>query len=67
MLTVGTTGLAVFFSALIGVIVTSSGEVPLNRALSWTVLRWCGKYSYAAYLFHELIIELSAFVRRLGP
>ncbi len=58
MLTLGTSMLAVNFAALIGTIVTSSQGCSLNIFLSQPWLCWCGRYSYGAYIFHELIIEL---------
>ncbi len=30
----------------------------IARALSWPFLRYCGKYSYAIYIFHQLIHKL---------
>ena len=58
MLTVGTTGAALFFASVIGVTLTASDHHPLNLALAARWLRWCGRYSYAAYVFHMTVIEL---------
>jgi peptidoglycan/LPS O-acetylase OafA/YrhL len=58
MLTVGTGAAAAFFAALIGVLVTSPERGLANRVFSAGWLRWCGRYSYAAYLFHELVMAL---------
>jgi peptidoglycan/LPS O-acetylase OafA/YrhL len=58
MLTVGTTGLILFFAATIGYSVTASDQTLLNKVLSVSWLRLFGKYSYGIYLFHSSIIEL---------
>ena len=58
MLTVGSTGTAVLFGSVIGVCLTSPDGSGLNCALSARWLRWCGRYSYAAYMFHMALIEL---------
>jgi peptidoglycan/LPS O-acetylase OafA/YrhL len=58
MLTVGTTGLILFFAATIGSSITSIDRSFLNQALSVAWLRSFGKYSYAIYLFHPSVNDL---------
>jgi peptidoglycan/LPS O-acetylase OafA/YrhL len=58
ILTVGISGLVIFFASLIGCSVIFSDRSLLNRVLSNSWLRALGKYSYAIYLFHSVVIEL---------
>ncbi len=60
MLTVGISGLVIFFASTIGCSVTFSDRSLLNRLLSNSWLRSLGKYSYAIYLFHSVVVELVA-------
>jgi len=55
--TVGYTLLAVSCAVLVtgAALDTTSLSAPVARILNWKVLRSCGKYSYAMYVFHELL------------
>ena len=64
-MTVGIAALAVFFSGLIVLAVDAAEGSRLRRLLERTELRAIGKYSYAIYVFHSLI--LLATVQFLSP
>ena len=57
LLTVGLTVLPLFFAALIAGIVTGCVPGPLAHILSAPGLRSVGRYSYAIYLFHVVLID----------
>ena len=65
VVTVGIAALAVFFSGLIVLAVDAAEGSRLRRLLERTELRAIGKYSYAIYVFHSLI--LLATVQFLSP
>ena len=54
-----------------GAAMTDGGEPSwLSRALRWAPLRSCGKYSYAMYVFHQLLhklVSLPAIIYYFGP
>jgi peptidoglycan/LPS O-acetylase OafA/YrhL len=50
--------LALFFGALISLIVTSSPSSMLNRLFSISWMRFFGRYSYGIYLFHVPMLML---------
>jgi len=47
--------LGLFFAAVVGGAVVAPKESPLSRVLANPVLRSFGKYSYAIYVFHNLL------------
>jgi peptidoglycan/LPS O-acetylase OafA/YrhL len=63
--TLGIAALAVFFSGLIALAVDSAEGSRLRSLLESNGLRAIGKYSYAIYIFHSLI--LSATVQLVTP
>jgi peptidoglycan/LPS O-acetylase OafA/YrhL len=65
VLTVGIAALAVFFSGLIVLAVDAAEGSRRRRLLERNGLRAIGKYSYATYVFHSLI--LLATVQLLSP
>jgi peptidoglycan/LPS O-acetylase OafA/YrhL len=65
MLTVGLSLLAVFFGALLVVVVGADASAPLARVFRAAPLRFFGVYSYAIYLFHLGVQAL--LMRGLGP
>jgi peptidoglycan/LPS O-acetylase OafA/YrhL len=65
VLTVGIAALAVLFSGLIVLAVDAAEGSRLRRLLESDGLRAIGKYSYAIYVFHSLI--LLAMVQLLSP
>jgi peptidoglycan/LPS O-acetylase OafA/YrhL len=56
VLTVGLAALAVFFSGLLVLVLNASEASWLRRLLESAGLRALGRYSYAIYVFHSLII-----------
>ena len=58
--TYGYTILAWSCAALVTGVAMTDGPRPswLSAALRWRVLRSCGKYSYAMYVFHEMLHKL---------
>jgi peptidoglycan/LPS O-acetylase OafA/YrhL len=54
--TVGIAALAVFFAGLVALAVDATDGSRLRRLLENTGLRAIGKYSYAIYIFHSLIL-----------
>jgi peptidoglycan/LPS O-acetylase OafA/YrhL len=65
VLTIGIAALAVFFSGLMVLAVNAAEGSRLRRLLESNGLRAIGKYSYAIYVFHSLI--LLATVKLLSP
>jgi peptidoglycan/LPS O-acetylase OafA/YrhL len=65
VLTVGIAALAMFFAGLVALAVDATEGSRLRRVLESPGLRAIGKYSYAIYVFHSLI--LLATVRLLSP
>ncbi|MBI3408483.1 MAG: acyltransferase [Planctomycetes bacterium] len=65
LLTVGLAALAVFFAALIVLAMNAAQGSNLRRFLEGRILVVVGKYSYAIYVFHALI--LLATVHFTGP
>jgi len=56
--TVGLTAIAVFFAALLVTAVAAPAESRWGRFLRAPSLRTFGKYSYALYIFHPLVMEV---------
>jgi peptidoglycan/LPS O-acetylase OafA/YrhL len=56
--TVGLTAIALFFCALLVMAVAAPDESRLSRFLRASSLRTFGKYSYALYLFHPLVLAV---------
>jgi peptidoglycan/LPS O-acetylase OafA/YrhL len=58
--TVGYTILAWCSAAMVTGVAMTDGRTPswLSRGLRWPLLRSCGKYSYAMYVFHQLLHKL---------
>jgi peptidoglycan/LPS O-acetylase OafA/YrhL len=56
--TIGLTAIAVFFAALVVTTVAASGASRWGRALRAPSLRTFGKYSYALYIFHPLVVTV---------
>jgi peptidoglycan/LPS O-acetylase OafA/YrhL len=56
--TIGYTGIAVFFGAVLVLAVTSSDDNWIGRVLSLRTLRLAGRYSYGLYVFHHPIVLL---------
>jgi len=54
--TVGFTILALLFASILTLSVTAEPKGPAGRILGGRVLRFFGKYSYALYIFHVLIV-----------
>jgi peptidoglycan/LPS O-acetylase OafA/YrhL len=65
VLTIGIAALAMFFAGLVALVVDATKDGRLQRVLERPSLRVIGKYSYAIYVFHALI--LLATVRLLSP
>jgi peptidoglycan/LPS O-acetylase OafA/YrhL len=65
VLTIGITALAMFFAGLVVLGVDAAEGGRLRRVLESSSLQAIGKYSYAIYVFHSLI--LLATVRLLSP
>jgi peptidoglycan/LPS O-acetylase OafA/YrhL len=56
VLTVGIAALAIFFAGLVALAVDATTGSRLRRVLESSGLRTIGKYSYAIYVFHSLIL-----------
>jgi peptidoglycan/LPS O-acetylase OafA/YrhL len=54
--TVGHTLIAIFFGAILVLVLTSAPTGTLGRAAANPVLGFFGKYSYALYIFHPLLL-----------
>jgi peptidoglycan/LPS O-acetylase OafA/YrhL len=54
--TVGHTLIAIFFGAILMLVLTSAPTGTLGNAAANPVLRFFGKYSYALYIFHPLLL-----------
>jgi peptidoglycan/LPS O-acetylase OafA/YrhL len=65
VLTVGIAVLAIFFAGLVALAVNATEGSRLQRVLESPGLQAIGKYSYAIYVFHSLI--LLATVRLFSP
>ena len=70
--TIGYTVLAWCSAVLVtGAALTDGGEPSwMSAALRWAPLRSCGKYSYAMYVFHELLhklVTLPTIIKYFGP
>jgi peptidoglycan/LPS O-acetylase OafA/YrhL len=59
LMTVGHTLLAVFFGAILLVVLSSAPTSKIGKAAANPLLRFFGKYSYALYLFHPLLLWFS--------
>jgi peptidoglycan/LPS O-acetylase OafA/YrhL len=61
--------IAVAFTALLGATIGPGRWPWLDQFFSAGFLRWCGKYSYAMYVFHPIIyLQATAFLRaNLSP
>ena len=57
VLTIGITALAIFFSGLLVLAVDAAEGSRLGGLLKINALRTIGKYSYAIYVFHPLILD----------
>jgi len=60
----GATLLALFFAALLVVILISAPQNPLRRVFNFSPLRNLGKHSYAMYVLHPILL---AILRRYLP
>jgi len=58
MMTAGMSLSAIFAASLIALTITTRDSALLNRCLSWSMLRYTGRFSYAMYLFHVTVIVL---------
>lgn len=58
--TIGYTILAWCSAVMVTGVAMTDGRAPsrLSRALRWPLLRSCGKYSYAMYVFHQILHKL---------
>jgi peptidoglycan/LPS O-acetylase OafA/YrhL len=65
VLTVGITALAIFFAGLVALAVDATEGSRLRRVLEGRHLQAIGKYSYAIYVFHTLILLTT--VRLFSP
>jgi peptidoglycan/LPS O-acetylase OafA/YrhL len=70
--TIGYTVLAWCSAVLITGVAMTDGSEPswMSRALRWPPLRSCGKYSYAMYVFHQLLhklVTLPTIIKYFGP
>jgi peptidoglycan/LPS O-acetylase OafA/YrhL len=59
VITLGVAALAVFFSAIVVLALNAAEESRLKRVFENRRLRAIGKYSYAMYVFHVLILYLT--------
>ncbi len=56
----GITAISVCFGGLLVLLLAASPESPMRRLLETAILRSIGKYSYAMYVWHSVVIILSA-------
>lgn len=70
--TIGYTILAWCSAVMVTGVAMTDGRAPswLSRGLRWPPLRSCGKYSYAMYVFHQILHKLVSvpwIARHFGP
>lgn len=53
----GFTLLAVVFASLLAVVISDHPAAPLRRAMEWRTLRIVGKYSFAMYVLHHMLLR----------